>query len=141
MFIDLDARKLDCMVVEIPMLLTGGMAVWDERGEGWTYERLRDESLKLATFLYSQPYRRLFPESVLIPYVEITLTDAEREKARMRLRAVSVVGHIGEDDHTYALWTARDADRAMERVNALTEAWDLLDYRQPRLAPKFWLDQ
>lgn len=133
MFIGLDARKLDCAVVEIPLLCTGEMAGCDQRGEGWTYERLREESLSVATYLYSQPYRRLFPESVLVPYAEITLTDSDRERARLRLQVASIVGRVEMDDQTRARYEADDDEaQIMQRVKALGDCFDLLEYLRPK---------
>lgn len=54
----------------------------------------------------------------LYPYIEIVLTDRERINALTRLSAVMCAAH---GDHT-------DASRAVERVAALTEAANIVDF-------------
>lgn len=119
-FIDLDARKLDASVIE---LLGLEVSVHDTQKEGWTYERLIGECLRTAAWLRTQ-VNNPYPPTVFIPYVEMTLTDSDREAARVGLLSAMAAGF--SDDHV------PDPSFAMNRVNSLGKAVDLLAFLQKR---------
>ena len=128
-YFDPDAPKLDAATVS---LLAVEMTVYPPPGEVWSFERLKAECLRTAAMLRNPSYGLAPPAPYprdLLPYVEIVLTDRERICSRGRLLvAAGCIGHAGEDDHTYAQHTARNSERAEERVAALGEAVDLLAF-------------
>lgn len=99
--------------------------------EEWTHERLMSECMRTAAWLRSPAsLGKHYPHpGDLIPFAEILLTDRDRICARGRLLvAAGVIGRVGEDDHTYAQHIARNAAGAMERVEGLGEAVELLAF-------------
>lgn len=128
-FVDPDATKFDAATVTI---LDTEMTVHSVGDEVWSYERLMAECQRIASMMRA-PLSGFAPPAPypghLIPFAEILLTDRDRIAACTRLLVTAgVIGHADEDDHTYAQRTARDAHRAMERVEALGEAVDLLAF-------------
>lgn len=118
LFFDPDASRLDAATVT---LLATEMTVYPPHGETWSFERLKSECMRIAAMLRNSAYGLAPPAPHprdLIPYVEIVLTDRERISAQTRLSAVACAT---QGDHT-------DASRAMERVAALTEACDIVDF-------------
>lgn len=118
-YFDPDASKLDAATVT---LLDVEMTVYPVNGEAWSFERLKAECMRTASLLRS-PSSGLAPANPhprdLIPYAEIVLTDRDRIFAKDRLNLAAGIGLSG--DHT-------DASRALERVAALGEAADLIDF-------------
>lgn len=132
-YVDPDSTKFDAATVTI---LDTEMTVYPVGDAVWSYERLMAECQRTASMMRA-PSSGLAPPAPypghLYPFAEILLTDRDRIAARTRLLvAAGCIGHVGEDDHTYAKHTARDADRAVERVAALGEAVDLLAFLERR---------
>ena len=120
-YIDLDAKKIDACYVEMPATGMGEVPVYDCAQEGWTHERLWAEALRTAAWLRAQPYERVYPETVFIPYVELTLTDRDRAVARSGLLSAMITGCAFEDVQPWG-----GPARHEERVRALGQAWDYL---------------
>lgn len=81
------------------------------KGEEWSHERLMSECMRNAAWLRSpKSLGKHYPHpGDLIPFAEILLTDQERIFARGRLLVAAGMGHVGEDNHTYAKHIARNA--------------------------------
>lgn len=122
LLVDLDAQKIDCLFVEMPLTGMAGIHVYDTNKEGWTFARLWSEAMDTARLLRRQPYVRVYPKSVLVPFVEITATDTARVSLRTRLQLASMIGCVG-DPARAARWNDRASITA--RVNALGECVDL----------------
>jgi hypothetical protein len=119
--VDLDAKKIDACYVS---LLGEECYVRDYASEGWTHERLWAETMRTGAWLRTQvanPY-----PAALVPYVEVTLTDSDRESARIALRNAMLVGYAFEDQD----WERRIKEPAQHenRVNYLGQAVDLLAF-------------
>jgi len=118
LYFDPDAEKLDAATVT---MLDMELTVYPVGGEVWSFERLKAECIRTASLMRSRT-SGLAPVNPypgdLIPYAEIVLTDRARIVAQTRLSAIACDIH---SDHT-------DASRAMERVNALGEAADIIDF-------------
>lgn len=118
LYFDPDASRLDAATVT---LLATEMTVYPPHGETWSFERLKAECMRVGAMLRNPAYGLAPPSPYpgdLYPYIEIVLTDRERINALTRLSAVMCAAH---GDHT-------DASRAVERVAALTEAANIVDF-------------
>lgn len=136
-YVDPDAVVINAATVTLMGI--DELTVYPVNGEQWTHEQLMAECMRTAAWMRRpQSLGRYHPyPGHLIPFAEILLTDRDRICARSRLLvAAGCIGRVGEDDHTYEQHTARDADRAVERVAALGEAVDLLAYLQKKRAAK-----
>lgn len=127
-YVDPDAVVINAATVTLMGI--DELTVYPTGDETWSHERLMAECMRTAAWM-RQPSSlgRYHPHpGDLIPFAEILLTDRDRIFAQGRLQVGCIVGHVGEDDHTYAKHTARDAERAMERVRSLGECVDMLAF-------------
>jgi hypothetical protein len=118
LYFDPDAVVINAATVT---LLATEMTVYPPPGVAWSFEQLKAECMRVAAMLRNPAYGLAPPAphpAHLHPYVEIVLTDRERIFAKDRL---PLAAGIGLSDHT-------DASRAMERVNALAESANLIDF-------------
>lgn len=128
-YVDPDAVVINAATVTLMGI--DELTVYPIGDETWSHERLMAECMRTAAWM-RQPSSlgRYHPHpGHLIPFAEILLTDRDRIFARGRLLvAAGCIGRVGEDDHTYAQSITRNPSGAMERVNALGEAVDLLAF-------------
>lgn len=122
LLVDLDAKKIDCLFVDLPVTGMIGIHVFDGNKEGWTFARLWSEAMDTARLLRRQPYVRVLPENVLVPYVEITATDMDRMSLRHRVTLASMLGGV-YDPAFAARWN--DPKSIEQRVSHLGECVDL----------------
>ena len=123
-YVDNNATALNGLLVEMPATGMTGMLVHDVRRQGLTFEQLWSRAMCAAEVLRSQPHVRIYPESVFIPFVEITAVGVARECAKLDLMVNMGIGYAFPDQRV-DLRACEPSDH-MRRVTALAKAADAL---------------